>query len=195
MKKFQLLSILGIVLFAGCLAWCTKNATDNQNSWDIIIEDIEIEDNPVIEYNDNLVDLAYSCISSEDNIWNRFDDEEASTESIQEAIDDTISKCTSVIEDIDNLWDWEWDSSLKDAAIVTIEKDIAYFDKLSELLPYTEKEDLTDEENATYEALFDEIETLDSELLLANENLAAVQEEFAKNHWFELESEDIAEAE
>jgi hypothetical protein len=50
------------------------------------------------------------------------------------------------------------------------------------LLPYLEKEDLTEEEKETYESLFSEVEALDAELSEANENLIRTQEEFAKNH-------------
>ena len=194
MKKLNYFALLWIALFAGSLAWCSNDVdVNNPDASDIIIEDSLIDNDPVVEYNDNLVDFAYSYIASESNIWDRFDSEDSSLESIQSAIDDTISECTSAIENISALWDWEWDSSLKDAAILTLEKDIAYFSKLSELLPYTEKEDLTDEENDAYERIFNEIEALDAELLEANENLAAVQEVFAENHWFELDDGDSLE--
>jgi hypothetical protein len=34
---------------------------------------------------------------------------------------------------------------------------------------------------------------LDEELAKTNENLITIQEEFAKNHWYELETNEVAE--
>ena len=195
MKKFWLLA-LWIIFIAWTLAWCwgnkeTNNDTSN-NTWDIIIEDISSENDAVINYNDNLVDLASECVISEDNIWSTYDNEASTIEDVQAAIKETITKCTNAWENINKLWGWEWDSSLKDWVIAIIEKEIAYYSKFSEILPYLEKEDLTESENETYESLFAELQTLDEELSQANDNLITIQESFAKDHWFELEDEELA---
>jgi hypothetical protein len=71
-----------------------------------------------------------------------------------------------------------------------IGKDIAYYSKFNEILPYIAKEQLTEEENTAYEGLLAEIDVLDRELTEANANLITVQEQFAKNHGYELESAD-----
>lgn len=197
MKKFWLLA-LWVILIAWTLTGCwgnkeTNNDTNtNNNTWDFIIEEISSENDAVINYNDNLVDIASKCVISEDNIRSTYDNENSTIEDVQAAIKETITECTNAWEKINKLWGWEWDSSLKDWVIAIIEKEIAYYSKFSEILPYLEKEDLTESENETYESLFAELQTLDEELSQANDNLITIQESFAKDHWFELEDEELA---
>ena len=191
MKKTRFLTLLWVVLISGTLAGCLNNSNNESDwTWDFIIEDITWETDAVVNYNDTLVDLAFNCIMSEDNVRNVYDNESTETEDMQKAIDNTIDECTKAWDGINKLWDREWDSSLKDWVLYIIEKEIEYYTKFSELLPYLQKDELTDEESETYNNLFTEVETLDSELSQANENLISIQEEFAKNHWFELEWEE-----
>ena len=197
MKKIRLLGLLWIVLIAGTLAGCWNNEqqTTSNDSWDFIIEDISWENDAVINYNDELVDIASNCIISEDNIRNTYDDENASIEDIKSAIDSTINVCTEAGKNIEALWDWEWDSSLKDWVLNIIEKYIAYYTKFSEILPYVAQEEVTEEQNEAYQSLLAEIEALDNELSEANNNLITIQEQFASNHWFELETNQTTEEE
>lgn len=191
MKKIRLLSLLWIVFLAGSLAGCENSSNNESNStWDFVVEDITWESDAVIKYNDTLVDLASQCIISEDLVWNVYDNENAWIEDIQKAVNDTIAECSKAWENINELGDREGDSSLKDWVLSIIEKEIAYYSKFKELLPYLEKEELTDDEELAYENLFSEIEALDSELSQANDNLVSIQEDFAKAHWFELEAEE-----
>lgn len=196
MKKIRLLSLLWIVLFASTLAGCWNKETisdDTWNStWDLIIEDNTWESEAVINYNDTLVELASQCIISENNIWNTYDSE-SPIEDVQAAINNTVNECSSAKENVNKLWDWEWDSSLREWVIAIIDKEIAYYSKFSEILPYLEKEELTEDEKWIYDTIFAEIQTLDGELSQANDNLINVQEEFALNHWFELETDEVAE--
>lgn len=183
MKNFKLLTLLWVAFIAGTLAGCWNK----DNEGDFIIEDITSENEAVINYNDNLVDLASKCLASEDTIWTTYNDANSTTDDIISAINNTISECSNTSDEINKLWDWEGDNSLKSWILDIIEKEINYYTKFSELLPYLEKEDLTDEERADYDVIYAEVETLDKELSDANDNLLVVQEQFAKNHWFELE--------
>lgn len=186
MKKFRILAILWVVLVAWTLAGCQKN----NNNWDIIIEDITTND-VVINYNDNLVDFASQCITSEDAVWNAYNDESASADDIQNAIANTLNECNAAIDSIENLWWREWDNSLQEGVLVILRKDLEYYTKLSELVPYLWIEDqLTEEQAAAYDAIVDEIEAIDSELSEANDNLISIQEQFAANHWYELQPEN-----
>ena len=183
MKNFKLLTLLWVAFIAGTLAGCWNK----DNEGDFIIEDITSENEAVINYNDNLVDLASKCLASEDTIWTTYNDANSTTDDIISAIENTISECSNTSDEINKLWDWEGDNSLKSWILDIIEIEINYYTKFSELLPYLEKEDLTDEERADYDVIYAEVETLDKELSDANDNLLVVQEQFAKNHWFELE--------
>jgi type II secretory pathway component PulM len=66
--------------------------------------------------------------------------------------------------------------------IAIIEKDINYYSKFSELLPYLELENPTDEEAEASAAILNELDALDAELNEANANLVTLQAEFAANH-------------
>jgi hypothetical protein len=57
----------------------------------------------VINYNDSLVELASKCILSEESIWNNYNDSSATIEEIQTSINNTISECTSIKEQINEL--------------------------------------------------------------------------------------------
>ena len=189
MKNLKLLSLLWVIVIFGTLAGCwNKNDVNNGNEWDLVIEDISAENNAAIDYNDNLVDLASACIMSEESIWDTYNDESATVETVTLAINETVDECSKAMNEIKNLGDFEWDSLLKDWVLDIIWKDIAYYSKFNEILPYIAKEQLTEEENTAYEALLAEIETLDNELTEANENLITIQEQFAKTHGYELES-------
>lgn len=181
MKNLKLASLLAVSLFSIFLVGCNNETKNNNqtNNGDFIIEDIT-PDEAVINYNDKLVDLALLCIKEIDTSGN-----------ISESINSIIENCKTSINEINNLWDWEWDSSLKDGAITVIEKYIEYYTKFSELIPFLEKEDdLSEEEKATYDSILSGIETIDAELDEANSNLTLIQEQFAENHNFPLENID-----
>ena len=159
MKKIRLLSLLWIILFASTLAGCWGNKEVNSNNtwndeWNLVIEDTTPENDTVINYNDTLVDLASQCIMSESNVRSVYNDENAKVEDIQKTIEKTINECTKAWNDIEELWDREWDSSLKNWVLSIIEKEIALYTKFSQLLPYFEKDELTEDEEAAYDNLF-----------------------------------------
>ena len=195
MKKIRRLTLLWVTLLAWTLAGCfggnkeTNNDTTS-NTWDFIIEDITWENDAVINYNDSLVDLASQCVISENIIWDTYDEETSTTEDILAAINNTITECTNAKENINKLWDWEDDASLKNWAISIIEKEIEYYSKFRELLPYLEKEELTEDEKWVYDSIFAEVQALDEELAQANEDLITIQEKFAEDHGFSLENEE-----
>lgn len=187
MKKIRLLTLLWVVLVASTLAGCgdNKNTTnaDSNNSGDLIIEDTTWQYDAVIDYNDSLVEIAEQCIIAQDAILTNYNE----SENIDTAIDNTISQCQDSINQINELWDWEWDSSLKDWIIKILELDITYFTKFKELLPYLTTDELPEAEAQQYSGLVEEINALDLEMQAANNDLIEIQSQFAENHWYQLE--------
>lgn len=188
MKKIRLLTLLWVILFAGTLAGCWNSGQSDNNSWDVVVEDVTWEVDEVINYNDKLVELASQCIISENDVLSVYDNS-SSIEEVQEAINNTIAKCTNIGEEINKLWDWKWDSLLKNWVLDVIEKEIAYYTKFSEIIPYMGKEEVSEEEKVKYESLLSEIESLDEELNESNNNLMSIQEQFAKKYGYELEGD------
>lgn len=192
MKKIRLLTLLWVILFAGTLAGCWNSGQSDNNSWDVVVEDIAWEVDEVINYNDKLVELASQCIISENDVLSVYDNS-SSIEEVQEAINNTIAKCTNIGEEINKLWDWKWDSLLKNWVLDVIEKEIAYYTKFSEIIPYMGKDEVSEEESGKYESLLNEIESLDKELNESNNNLMAIQEQFAKKYGYELEDDTTSD--
>ena len=176
MKKFWLLTLLWIVLITSSLAGCENKNTSPQYD-------------EVIDYNDTIVDLALNCLKTEENIKKAYD-ENLSTEKIESTINSTITKCKSAINNIKKIWNWEWDSSLKDWIIDVLQKNLEYYSKLIETLPYIEKKELTEQENEAYKSIISEINNINSEISKANDQLVIIQVEFANKHWYQLDKEE-----
>lgn len=193
MKKFRLLSLLAVVVLAWALAWCgnknTNVTTDTQ--WDLIIEDTTAQYDAVIDYNDTLVDIASQCILSENNIPTDYED---GMENVKVAINNVLAECQNSIDQINALWDWEGDSSLREWIVKILELDISYFSKFSELLPYLTSEELSEADAEKYNTLVEEINALDQEMEAANNELISIQEAFAANHGYELQPVEGEEA-
>lgn len=186
MKNLKLLTLLWVLLIAWTLAWCGNKDANlwTNNQWDLIIEDVTPQYEAVINYNDSLVDIASQCIISENDIPT---DYENGVDNIQVAINNTLAECQNSINQINELWDWDWDSSLKDWIIRILELDIQYFSKFSELLPYLVSDEVSESDAEKYNTLVDEINALDQEMETANNELIQIQETFAANHGYELQ--------
>lgn len=185
MKKIRLFSLLGIALLScTLLAGCNKSTNNGD------IEIIPIDNTDVIAYNDALVDIASQCYTAEEAIWTAYDAEDG--EAMQSAIDSTIAACQNTLEQLQNVEAWEEDSSLKDAIIPVIEKEIQYCDNFHGLVEFlwADLDNLSEEDAARYEAVVAQFDTILSEIDEVNSNLAAVQETFAAAHGYELEVEE-----
>ncbi len=208
MKNLKLLTLVGLILISWTLIGCGSNSknneatpgttTDETTQEELIIEDTTADFNGVVSYNDTLVNLTSNCILSEDSFWNAYSNYEegsASLDDVQKAINDLLDLCRKSSEQISTMGDWEWDSSLKDSVIEIIEKEMAYYAKFGELIPYrwNGDEPLSDEDAKAYTQILNDIDSLDIELENANNNLIIVQEEFAKSHWFDLENSETEE--
>lgn len=183
MKKIRLLTLLWVIL----VAWTLVGCWNKDKEWDFIIEDITWQNDAVIEYNDTLVDLASQCIAAEDEVWAIYDSSDSAD--VTSAINNLVNECSKAWEQINKLWGREWDDSLKNWVLTVIEKEVGYYLKFNELLPYSGREDLTEEEYDSYNSIYTERKNFDKELKSANNDLSVIQQQFANNHWFDLEEE------
>lgn len=193
MKKIRLLTLLWVVVIAWTLAWCWGNKNTNtvtDNSWDVVIEDTTAQYNAVVDYNDSLLEIAFQCIAAENNIPTSTE----TLENVKAAIDETVIQCQNSIDQINDLGDWEGDSSLKDWTIKVLELEIARISKFGELLPYLSSEELPEADAEKYNTLVEEISALDQEAEAANNELISIQETFAANHGYELQPVEGEEA-
>jgi len=190
MKKFWILSLLLVVSIT--ITWCLNSKklnTENINTWTSNTESSIWTINDIVDYNNMLKDLATRCTTTENKIIENYNKNDSNAD-VRQAINDAIKDCENVKNKINKIWSREWDSSLKDWIIAVVEKEIDYFNKFNELLPYLDKEWLNKEEKIIYDTLLYDAESIDQELNRSIEDLRDIQEEFARNHWFKLETQE-----
>ena len=194
MKNLRLLALLWIVLVSATLVGCESNKDENiDKSGDFIIEDVTWENDAVIDYNDNLVDIASACIETADAAWDTLANAEATIQDLKDYTNKAIEDCTNSINAINKLWDWEKDSSLKDGAISLLEKYVAWFTKFEEGIPYIDSENPVADENWSFDKIMEEVAQIDNEINALNSELSTIQYAFAESHGFSLESVDEVE--
>lgn len=200
MKKLWLLALWATLILwtlAGCWGNKEVNNTNNVNTNTWSTEESISEKSEVVQYNDKIINLSKKCAESEDLIWTLYDaysedNTSFKVEDIQNAINSTIKLCSDNLQEVNNAWDWEWDSSLKDWSVEFLSREIEYYQKFSELLPYLTKWDLTEDEKAIHDSLLTEIQSIEERLWKATKDLTPIQRQFAKKYDFELEN-DIEE--
>jgi len=200
MKKLWLLALWATLILwtlAGCWGNKEVNNTNNVNTNTWSTEEFISEKSEVVQYNDKIINLSKKCAESEDLIWTLYDaysedNTSFKVEDIQNAINSTIKLCSDNLQEVNNAWDWEWDSSLKDWSVEFLSREIEYYQKFSELLPYLTKWDLTEDEKAIHDSLLTEIQSIEERLWKATKDLTPIQRQFAKKYDFELEN-DIEE--
>lgn len=183
MKNLKILTLSGIILLAGFLSGCWNNSkvngvnnTENTNS----------ENDKVIDYNDSIVKIASKCHESAMSTRDSYNNKDEITQT-ETSAKNTISECEDSINQINILWDREWDSSLKDWMVSLLNLYVTYFTKFNEMLTYLENENHPKEDIESYEIIVKEIKDMDSEIESENNSFINTQKLFANNHWFELE--------
>lgn len=191
MKKIRLFTLFGLVLVSCSLVWCINNEEEKKgnSNWDFIIEEINNDD--VIAYNDNLVEVTSLCFESEaglDSVYTAWTADE-----LQESIDLILKECNNSLEILKEVPAWEGDSSLRDAVLPIIELEITYYEKFKDLVPFQDldNDSFTRDQLDAYNAVQDALDSIDEQISAANEKLIHVQEEFAERHWYELDGADV----
>lgn len=184
MRNYKIIALSLAILSICTLSGCFSKKTNNN---DFIIEDITDKNEAVSNYNDTLRELTSNCINSQNEILDLYADENESINSIQEAIDNSLNICQDALNQINVLWDREWDNSLKDWIVAVIEIYMKYYRKFSDFLPYSKIDNPTQEESKAVEAIVNELNAIEDELWEANEKLTQIQEDFANEHGYSLE--------
>lgn len=139
----------------------------------------------VIDYNDKLVDLAETCFTAENLMWDAVDQENYTL--AKDLLSSSITTCQKAQTDTAAMEGYNDDVDLRDAVDVLLQAEVAYLTKFQEALPYRELDEISDEEEATYEAIEAELDVLDEASVAASNSLVSIQEAFATKHGYELE--------
>lgn len=183
--------LLCVVSLSWVIVWCSSKETKNTDKWDFIIEEVDADQ--VLSYNDSIRNFSIKCIDAEESMWDVYNGYDWwSIDDVKLAIDNTISECKDAMFKINDLWAWEWDSSLKNWVISLIQKMLEKYEKLYETLPFLPllSEWLVEEDVVIYEWIKAELNSLDWEIIELNDELSEIQYSFAEAHWYELEQDE-----
>lgn len=139
----------------------------------------------VIDYNDKLVDLQNDCYEAKDLLIDTWDAENYGV--VQSLYPTTLSACTKARDDIAAMDGYEGDTMLRDPFLVEMQLEVAYLQKIGEIIAYWSYDELTEAQELAEEALWDDIDALDEQLSVAYDVSKAAQEAFAKKYGYELE--------
>ncbi|MDR0607254.1 MAG: hypothetical protein LBG52_02635 [Candidatus Peribacteria bacterium] len=138
----------------------------------------------VVDYNDQLVYLQKICYDAENTMMNAREQENYGQ--VKTLYPSTLATCTQAQADLAVIDAYDGDSTLRDAFDAELQLEVAYLQKLGEAITYWDYDTLTEDQQATEDALWTEISTLEDQLATAYEVSEAVQQEFATKHRYKL---------
>jgi len=103
---------------------------------------------------------------------------------MNKAIDKILSACKESAKEIYNIWDWEWDVSLKNAVLTVISYNISFYTKAKWIVPYKRLENLTETQEIESNKIDKELKDLIEKFDKSYENLKSVQKEFSEIYNF-----------
>lgn len=162
-KSFWLLSLLWILV----LSWCGSTN--------------------IVEYNDSFVDIVKECTDANQTLFQNFNADWATVDSIEQSIQDNIIVCQWAKEKAIKVWDYDKDSSLKDAVVDLLAGEVDYLQKFASTKVYRNVDSLTDEDREAYNWVVSELNESQTELNQQFTNLQEIQEQFAAKHGLVLE--------
>jgi hypothetical protein len=163
-KVFWLVSLLWVLI----LSWCWSSTN-------------------VIEYNDSFVALVKECTDANQALYQNFNAEWSTIDSITQALQNNISICQDTQAKASQMWDYEKDSSLKDAVVNLLTMEVEYLQKFSETSRYRNMDNLTNEDKELYNWIVSDLNQAQNLLNQQFTNLQDVQEAFAAKHGLKLE--------
>jgi hypothetical protein len=163
-KVFWLVSLLWVLI----LSWCWSSTN-------------------VVEYNDSFVALVKECTDANQALYQNFNAEWSTIDSITQALQNNISICQDTQAKASQMWDYEKDSSLKDAVVNLLTMEVEYLQKFSETSRYRNMDNLTNEDKELYNWIVSDLNQAQNLLNQQFTNLQDVQEAFAAKHGLKLE--------
>lgn len=141
----------------------------------------------VVEYNDNFVSIVKECTDANQTLFENFQSSEATTDSRITSLQENITICENAKEKALKLWYYDKDSSLKDAVVNLLSMEVDYLGKFWSTSRYRDIHDITDEDEAAYEWLANDLHEAEESLNTKFTALQETQEAFAARHRLKLE--------
>ena len=162
-KSLWLLSLLWILILSGC-GWSGN----------------------VVEYNDAFVSIVKECTDGNQALFQTFQDS-STIDSIVDSLQSNIEICKSDKAKALELWNYEKDSSLKDAVVNLLSMEVIYLEKFWATQRYRNIDNITDDDKLAYDWLVSDLNEAQNSLNQQFTNLQTVQEAFAVKHGLKLE--------
>jgi len=144
-------------------------------------------ENNLIEYNDTFVTLVKECTDSTQALFDTFEEEGSTLDSISEWVQSCIDICKNSQDKASKMSDYDKDSSLKDAVVDLLETETEYLKKFWSTERFRNIDDLTDEDKVEYDSIVKDLYQEEEKLNAKFVSLQEVQENFAVKHWLKLE--------
>ena len=164
-KSLWLLSLLWVLILSGC-------------GWS----------NNIVKYNDSFVAIVKECTDANQALFQTFESNTSTLDSIADAVQVNIEICSNAATKASELWDYEKDSSLKDAVIDLLNTEVEYLQKFAATNHYRNRDNITDEDKEAYDAVTSDLNESQNILNQKFENLQDEQEAFAAKYGLKLES-------
>ena len=143
--------------------------------------------NNVVEYNDGFVGLVKECTDANQTLYQNFNADWSTVDSIIQTLQENINVCQNAQAKASQMWDYDKDSSLKDAVVSLLTMEVEYLQKFSETSRYRNIDNLTDEDKESYNWIVSDLNQSQVSLNRQFTNLQDVQEAFAAKHGLKLE--------
>ena len=163
-KSLWLISLLWILI----LSWCWSSTN-------------------VVEYNDNFVAIVKECTDANQALFQTFNADWSAIDSITTSLQENIVKCQAAQEKASKMWNYDKDSSLKDAVVDLLSTEVEYLQKFWSTSQYRNIDNITAEDEAAYEEIVRDLYKTETEMNAKFVSLQEVQEAFAAKHWLKLE--------
>jgi hypothetical protein len=163
-KSLWLISLLWILI----LSWCWSSLN-------------------VVEYNDSFVALVKECTDANQSLFQTFNADWSAIDSIAASLQENVIICQNSQKKAADLWDYDKDSSLKDAVVDLLASEVDYLQKFWSTEKYRNIDNITPEDEAVYEDIVRDLYKSETDLNAKFVSLQEVQEAFAAKHWLKLE--------
>ena len=146
-----------------------------------LYEHINNKNNDVAsDYNYNLTKALNKCLDAEEEYISTFED--GTEEEMNNAISKILEACKESAKEVYNIVIIEENDSLQKAMLTVISYNISFYNKEKEIVPYKRIENLTDEQEAESDKIWEVLNGLIKNFDKSFENLKNIQKEFAKDY-------------